>query len=131
MFFNNIYRLTFFISNHLLESLSTHVLKCIFWGSSFNVHQSTVNSVHYYFLKASLMYIHLSQSLKQIITSSIKRKKNIAHVYLFKNNLFALIQTTTHQLGTTHRGTTCFYQGFPGIWQFFLEESRASHHGSK
>ena len=45
-----------------------------------------------------------------------------------------LIQTTTHQLGTTHQAQrdvspTCFYQGFPGSWQFFLEGCRVSHHG--
>ena len=28
-------------------------------------------------------------------------------------------------------GTTCFYQGFPGSRQFFLEGCRASHWGSK
>ena len=47
-----------------------------------------------------------------------------------------LVQTTTYQLGTTHQthrdvAPTCFYQGFPGSWQFFLEGCRASHHGSK
>ena len=39
---------------------------------------------------------------------------------------FAIVETTTHQLSTT-----CFYQGFLGSWQFFLEGCRASHHGSK
>ena len=28
-------------------------------------------------------------------------------------------------------GTTCFYQGFPGSWQFFIEGCRAFHWGSK
>ena len=28
-------------------------------------------------------------------------------------------------------GTTCFYQGFPGSRQFFIEGCRASHWGSK
>ena len=28
-------------------------------------------------------------------------------------------------------GTTCFYQGFPGSWQFFLEGCKASHWGLK
>ena len=48
----------------------------------------------------------------------------------------ALVQTTTYQLGTTHQthrdvAPTCFYQGFPGSWKFFLEGCRASHHRSK
>ena len=48
----------------------------------------------------------------------------------------ALVQTTTHQLATTHQAqrnvsATCFCQGFPGSWQFFLEGCRASHRGSK
>ena len=47
-----------------------------------------------------------------------------------------LIQTTAHQLGTTHQAQrdvapTCFYQGFPGSWHFFLEGCSTSHHGSK
>ena len=47
-----------------------------------------------------------------------------------------LIQTTAHQLGTTHQAQrdvapTCFYQGFPGSWHFFLEGCSVSHHGSK
>ena len=49
----------------------------------------------------------------------------------------ALVQTTTHQLATTQLATTyqaqqdvtpiCFYQGFPGSWQFFHEGCRTSH----
>ena len=46
-----------------------------------------------------------------------------------------MLQTTTHQLGTTHQvqqdvAPTCFHQGFPGSWQFFLEECRTSHRGA-
>ena len=48
----------------------------------------------------------------------------------------ALVQTTTHQPGTTNQTQrdvtpTCCYQGFPGSWQFFFEGCRASHRGSK
>ena len=48
----------------------------------------------------------------------------------------ALVQKTTHQLGTTNQAqwnvaTNCFYQGFLGSWQFFLEGCRAFHSGSK
>ena len=48
----------------------------------------------------------------------------------------ALVQTTTHRLGTTHQAQqdiapTCFYQGFPGSWQFFFEVWRASQHSLK
>ena len=47
----------------------------------------------------------------------------------------ALVQTTTHQSGTTHQAKrdvapTCCYQGFPGSLQFFLEGCKASHRGS-
>ena len=28
-------------------------------------------------------------------------------------------------------GTTCFYQDFPGSWQFFIEDCSTSHWGSK
>ena len=48
----------------------------------------------------------------------------------------ALIQTTTYQLDITHQvqrdvAPTCFDQGFPGSWQFFIEGCRASHRGLK
>ena len=47
-----------------------------------------------------------------------------------------LVQTTTHQLGTTHQAQrdvapTYFYQGFSGSWQFFRDGCRALHYGSK
>ena len=47
-----------------------------------------------------------------------------------------LIQTTTHQLSTTHQvqwdvAPTYFYQGFAGNWHLFLGGYRASHCGSK
>ena len=47
-----------------------------------------------------------------------------------------LVQTTTHQLGTTHQAQwnvapPCFYQGFPGSWPFFLYGCGVSHCGSK
>ena len=46
----------------------------------------------------------------------------------------ALLQT--HLPGTTHQvqwdvAPNCCYQGFPGSWQFHLEDIRASHRGSK
>ena len=40
-----------------------------------------------------------------------------------------LVQTTTHQLGTTHQAQqdvapACSYQVIPGIWHFFFEDCR-------
>ena len=47
-----------------------------------------------------------------------------------------LLQTTTHQLDTTHLAQwddapTCFYQSFPQNWQLLLEYCRVSYCGSK
>ena len=50
----------FFISNHLLESFSTHVLKSIFWGSSFNVYQCSESNLIFYSQSKWVIHRHHS-----------------------------------------------------------------------
>ena len=101
--------------------------------------------IHIFFSTSSLTLPWIiNRFLEPFCTFSPTHRRVICDAFIFQPSRYLLTASATvfewaffthkHFLPyapSQHLGTTCFYKGFPGSWQLFLEICRASKWSSK